>query len=303
MPSEPKANANSALLARASQMQALLPFLRGGITKTARSKESALVGRVARPAIPLRHHAIVNIVEQLELRFPQRSPAVYVHEGARQALERRLSLIGRQPILVSITDNRHSMIHATRKGGLLRARLHHMFLDAPVSVVEALARFLLYRDRDASQVVGRYIDVNATRIRSLEPHRRSLKANSGEHHDLDEIYAEVNDVYFDGLVDARICWGNEGRAKGRKRSTIKLGSYSAQERLVRIHPRLDQAFVPRYFIAFVVFHEMLHHVMPATRVAGRRALHPPEFRTRERAFRQYDKAIAWEEANLDRLLR
>src|SRR5688572_15337853 len=103
MPSEPKATPSSALLARASQMQALLPFLRGGgVTKTARSKESALVGRVARPAIPLRHHAILNIVEQLELRFPARSPAVYVHEGARQALERRLSLIGRQPILVSI---------------------------------------------------------------------------------------------------------------------------------------------------------------------------------------------------------
>ena len=119
-------------------MQALLPFLRGGITKTARSKESALLGRVARPAISLQHHAIVQVAEQLELRFPGRSPAVYVHEGARQALERRLSLIGRQPILVSITDNRHSMIHATRKDGLLRARLHHMFLDAPASVVEAI---------------------------------------------------------------------------------------------------------------------------------------------------------------------
>jgi hypothetical protein len=198
------------------------------------------------------------------------------------------------------------MIHATRKAGLLRARLHHMFLDAPASVVEALARFLLFRDRDASQTVGRYIDGNSTRIRCLEPHRRSLKPNSGEHHDLDDIYAEVNEQYFDGLVDARICWGNESsarRARGRKRSTIKLGSYSAQEQLVRIHPRLDQAFVPRYFVAFVVFHEMLHHVMPATRVAGRRALHPPEFRTRERVFRQYDKAIAWEKANLDRLLK
>lgn len=306
MPSErSEQKASFALLARANTVQALMPFLRGGaLAKKSRSKDSALLGRrVVRPAIPLSHHAIQQVVEQLELRFWPRSPAVYIHEGARQALERRLSIVGRQTIIVSITDNRHSMIHATRKAGLLRARLHHMFLDAPVSVVEALGRFLLFRDREASQLVGRYIDLNTQRIRCLEPHRRSLKDNRGDHHDLNELYAEVNHQYFDGQVDARICWGSEGRSQNKKRSTIKLGSYSAQEQLIRIHPRLDQPFVPRYFISFVIFHEMLHHVMPATRVAGRRKLHPVEFRVRERKFRHYDKAIAWENANLDRLLR
>lgn len=43
--------------------------------------------------------------------------------------------------------------------------------------------------------------------------------------------------------------------------------------------------------------------MPATRLQGRRALHPPVFRTRERAFKQYEKALAWEKANIDRLLK
>ncbi|MGZ3474337.1 MAG: hypothetical protein ACXWUG_08600 [Polyangiales bacterium] len=300
MAAESKATPPSALLARAPAVQALLPFLRGSLT---RAKKSELAARVARPAIPLHHHAIRQVVEQLELRFWAGLPAVYVHEGARQSLERRLSQIGRQPVLLSITDNRHSMIHATRKDGLLRARLHHMFLDAPPSVIDALARFLLYRDRDASHVVGRYIDTNSQRIRSLEPHRKSLKSNRGENHDLDAIYTEVNEQYFEGMVDARICWGEDGRTRGRRRSTIKLGSYAAQGRLIRVHPRLDQPWVPRYFIAFVVFHEMLHHVMPATRVGGRRMLHPAEFRAREKAFKGYDKAIAWEKANLDRLLR
>ncbi|MBI2391835.1 MAG: hypothetical protein HYV09_19750 [Deltaproteobacteria bacterium] len=302
MPAETKAAAASALLARAPAVQAVLPFFRGGVARARRANEQA-GARVARPAIPLRHHAIERMAEQLELRFPQRTPAVYVHEGARQALERRLSALGRQPVVVSITDNRHSMIHATRRDGVLRARLHHMFLDAPHSVIEALARFLLFRDRDASHVVGRYIDGNFARIRSLEPHRRSHKPNAGDHHDLDSIFAEVNETYFDGVVDARICWGHECRAKARKRTTIKLGSYAAQEQLVRVHPRLDQPWVPRYFVAFVVFHEMLHHVMPATRIAGRRALHPPAFRERERAFRHFERALAWEKANLDRLLK
>ncbi len=280
-------------------MQALLPFLRGA-PRTARLGRVLPLPRVARSAVPLRHPAIAQAAEQLELKFPRQSPAVYVHEGARQALERRLDLLAKQPVILSITDNRHSMIHATRRSGLLRVRLHHMFLDAPSSVVEALVRFLLYRDRDASALVGRYIDGNMFRIRSLEP-KRALRTQ-GEVHDLQDLFDELNAQYFGGEVDARISWGTDTPAR-RGRTTIKLGSYTAHAQLVRVHPRLDQPFVPRWFVAFVVFHEMLHHVMPATRVDGRRKLHPPEFRARERTYRHYDRAVAWEQANLDRLLR
>jgi hypothetical protein len=35
---------------------------------------------------------------------------------------------------------------------------------------------------------------------------------------------------------------------------------------------------------------------------GRRTLHGPDFRARERQFHDYDLAIAWERENLDRLL-
>lgn len=295
-------------------MQALLPFLRGARSRALRQSapriahgSNALVrnriDRVARTAVPLRHHAIQQLTEQLELRFFPRTPQVYVHEGARQQLERRLEIAARQPVVLSITDNRHSMIHAARKDGVLRVRLHHMFLDAPVDVVESLARFLLFRDRDASNVVGRFIDHSATRIRPLEStHRRQLVAK-GDVHDLQAIYDALNEQYFMGEVDARICFGTEATRKGKKRTTIKLGSYTAQERLIRIHPRLDRSFVPRYFVAFVIFHEMLHHVMPATRVGGRRMLHPPEFRARERQYRFYERAIEWERRHLDRLLR
>ena len=282
-------------------MQVLLPFFRS-IPRTARSTALRTSTRVARAAVSLNHYALQQAAEQMEIAFHPSWPAVYVHEGARQSLERRLSQIARQPVVLSITDNRHSMIHAARRTGILRVRLHHMFLDAPDDAIDALARFLLFKDRSASAIVGRYIDINAPRIRTLEPHRKSMKAQ-GVFHDLQAIYDEINHQYFHGEVEARICWGTEATLRRRRRTTIKLGSYTAQERLIRIHPKLDQEFVPRYFIAYVVYHEMLHHVMPATRVAGRRKLHPPQFRARERLFRHRDRAVAWEATNLDRLLR
>jgi hypothetical protein len=111
-------------------------------------------------------------------------------------------------------------------------------------------------------------------------------------------------------VNAVITWGKHSTRRrrdvaGRKaaRSTIKLGSYSGVERLIRIHPSLDRKWVPRYFVAYIVYHEMLHHVIPASRGLGRTLLHPPEFLAREREFRHYERAIAWERRYIGRLLR
>ena len=106
----------------------------------------------------------------------------------------------------------------------------------------------------------------------------------------------------DGTVDALVSWGRASPAR-KPRATIKLGSYSAVERLIRIHPNLDRSWVPRYFVQFIIYHEMLHHVIPASQGGGRRMLHPPIFTHRERLFRDYERALAWEKAHIGRLLR
>lgn len=234
--------------------------------------------------------------------FPAGTPQIFVHEGVRQALERRLCVAANLPVMLSITDNRHSMIRHARVGGALRVRLHHMFLGAPPAVQEALVSYLVDADRQASVVVGQFINGNLHRIK---PRRRaSLQLTTrGKHHDLMAIFNALNETYFAGSVDAVITWGRAGRRAGGPRKSIKLGSYNALERMIAIHPVLDRPWVPRYFVTFVVFHEMIHHVVPASRGHGRSNLHPPEFRDRERGFRFYDRALAWERGHIGRLLR
>jgi hypothetical protein len=254
-----------------------------------------------------------RVSAQLALAFPCSSPQLFIHEGARQSLERRLAAAHPGPVAVSITDNRHRIISHSERDGVLRARIHHMFLGAPLRVQDALIRYVTSGDRLASAFIGSFIEANggklARRSRALPLHTR------GKHHDLLSILDDLNARYFDHGVNAVITWGpRRGKpAKARPRpvrSTIKLGSYSPLDRLIRIHPVLDRPWVPRYFVAFVVYHEMLHHVIPARRVtyaceAGseRRALHPPEFRAREREFRFYERATAWERRSISRLLR
>jgi predicted metal-dependent hydrolase len=83
---------------------------------------------------------------------------------------------------------------------------------------------------------------------------------------------------------------------------MRFGVYCPETRHIRIHPALDQAFVPRYFVEFIVYHELLHHVMPAVQVGGRYYAHTEAFRQRERAFPRYAEAVAWRQRHLRQLL-
>lgn len=241
-----------------------------------------------------RHH-------QLPIDLPAGQPQIYVHEGARQALIRRLEMAQKRPVLLAVTDNYRQMISSSLREGILQARVHHMFLDAPAVVQDALVRYVVNQDRAASLVVGQYIDENGHRIRASRPVSTPL-TTQGRTHDLLSLFQKLNLTYFGGAVDALITWGRRVKVK-KPRRTIKLGSYSAVERLIRIHPVLDRPWVPRYFISYVIYHEMLHHVMPASHGNGRRMLHPPQFLARERLFRDYERALAWERAHVTRLLR
>ncbi len=236
-----------------------------------------------------------------EALIPRSSPRLYVHEGARQALERRLEAASPVPVSLAITDNRHSIISHTRHGGMLRARVHHMFLDAPLAIQHALIRYVTEADREASVALGSFIESRSDRL-ARRANGRAL-ATKGKHHDLLGLIADLNARYFGNTVNALITWGRQVRRPGGSRVTIKLGSYDDNERLIRINPALDKPWVPRYFVAFIVFHEMLHHVVPAKRVDARRELHPAEFRDREQTFRHYARALVWEQKNLARLLR
>lgn len=286
----------------------LAPRWSRGATTLARPPVSAAVLR-----IPERLSA------QLGLAFPTASPQLFVHEGARQSLERRLkAATAGRPVVLSITDNRHAIVSHSTKQGVLHARVHHMFLDAPPRVVDALVRYVTRGDPQASLVVGHYIEVNGARLARRRPRAIPLAAK-GEHHDLLAIFRDLNERYFGGACTALITWGRRTkRQRGKPRDSIQLGSYSSLERLVRIHPVLDKPWVPRYFVAYVVFHEMLHHMIPSARgisrasvanVASargqlqRRVLHPPEFLERERTFRNYERSIAWERRHIARLLR
>jgi len=225
---------------------------------------------------------------------------------AELSLTRRIRAhLPRGSLSVRLTDNRHTMISVRRdqnRGPRYRVRLHHMFADADPIVTRALARYIGQNDASASRVLGAFIDSHQHRVRPLGRVRQLVATETrGRHFDLQSIFDDLNRRYFDGAIQARITWGQKS-GKPRRRNSIKMGSYSVEERLIRVHRSLDRAFVPRYFVEWIVYHEMLHQVHRATLVNGRRQFHTAAFLVEEARYEQYERARAWERSHLDELL-
>ena len=232
---------------------------------------------------------------------PKARPVLAPPSRARELEEKVAAGVG-LPVRLVVTDNRHTLVSwrpipGGRAGYVVR--VHHMFLEAPEAVALSLGRYVAGGRRDDGRVLDAYMERHQGLVTR---ERRPLAPPRGRFHDLARLQAHLNRAEFDGRLQARIGWGEPGMPRRRRRTTMQLGSFDALAGTIAVHPALDQAFVPEFFVTAVVFHEMLHEAVPATRVGDRRYVHTRDFRSREAAFPLTAPARAWERANLDGLM-
>lgn len=127
--------------------------------------------------------------------------------------------------------------------------------------------------------------------------------HEGKYFDLRAIFEQLNERHFRGrLRGYKVMWGR--RRKHRPRDYFVFGTIQEEDRIIRINPSLDQPFVPLWFLRYVLYHEMLHSVVPDEAISkGRRRVHTEKFNRLERTFPSYQRARRWEEDNLARFLR
>ena len=136
------------------------------------------------------------------------------------------------------------------------------------------------------------------------PMQRQLNLqHEGRYFDLRANFDRLNERYFGGkLRGYKVVWGR--KHKRRPKEYFIFGTIQEEDRVIRINPWLDQKFVPLWFFEYIVYHEMLHAVVPdKPQGNGRRCVHTEEFNRREREFRFYKRARRWEDENLARFLR
>jgi len=191
---------------------------------------------------------------------------------------------------------------------LVELRLHALFDEAPPELQSAVASWVRSgaRARRACKEIDLWIRDGLRRLPAPPARPERLRAR-GNAHDLAALAEELRREHFAAEFETSerlppITWGRA--CLGRARRSLRLGSCDPDGRLVRIHPVLDQPGVPRFFVRFVLHHELLHAVLPPRKASdGRWIHHGREFRTRERAYPEYDRARRWEAQQMSRLLR
>lgn len=116
--------------------------------------------------------------------------------------------------------------------------------------------------------------------------RTIILRTEGKHYNLKEIYDRINQQYFEGKVDLQITWFGPKKSLYQRR--VVLGCYHRDKKLVKINRLLDQSDIPDYYISFIVYHEMLHHVAPPIeQMFRKRQIHHPNFKALEKQFQDY----------------
>jgi hypothetical protein len=140
-------------------------------------------------------------------------------------------------------------------------------------------------------------------VKKLPLQRQLYFSAEGEYFDLRAMFDKINAQYFsNSLRGYAITWGRKRRLAPKE--YFVFGTIQEEDKVIRIHPLMDAPFVPTWFLEYVIYHEMLHAVVPEEiDDYGRRRVHTPEFYRREKQFHCYNRARRWEDENLDRFLR
>lgn len=176
----------------------------------------------------------------------------------------------------------------------IHVRLSQLIENAPLDIISILGKLLLAKifrhkpDPDNRRVYNNYIQQNI--IPGLPLNKNKISKNytsAGHHYDLIELFNQLNRTYFNGnLKQPILAWS-------LKNSYTRLGFYDAERNLLVISRIFDSKKTDTAALEFLVYHEMLHILLPTQRVNGRRQIHTAEFRERERQFPQYYNIQKW----------
>ena len=118
--------------------------------------------------------------------------------------------------------------------------------------------------------------------------------------DINAIFDRLNDEYFYGKIKATVKWGRDVKTKNK--TGFRYGSYDENKKLIRVHPRLKQDFVPVHVLELTIYHEMCHQFAPSYKKNGSWQSHHPEFKKKEKEYKNFKEARNWEKNNWHKLL-
>jgi hypothetical protein len=183
------------------------------------------------------------------------------------------------------------------RGGKAYVRLSELMADAPLTVQRALAFILVAKlmrrkvNKAAGQVYDDYVSQNHVRERAEQNRklkgRKIIGSAQGRYYDLEEMFARLNEKYFEGgLAKPVLTWS-------QKRTYSILGHHDPTHETVVISKSLDKSDVPPFVVEYILYHELLHIKHPIQMINGRQRKHSRAFKDDEKKFAHYTQAERW----------
>lgn len=195
-------------------------------------------------------------------------------------------------VQLKINDNRSTMLSVRWEPSFTKVSIHRMFLSAPKNIMQELACYVRREQDDISPNVKAFIEDGIKTLDYSNELDLSKLYSQGTVYNLQTIYRNLNQEYFDKKLQLHITW--YGRPFSRNRSSVTFGLYYDPLKLIKINRLLDSPSFPDYVISYVVYHEMLHNVCPSYYDKnGYHRVHSKEFKELEVQYKYYDLAQAW----------
>jgi len=177
---------------------------------------------------------------------------------------------------------------------VIHVRISDLLEGSPESVIEAIAHILLakiYRRPIQPLHSTRYRRYVSSHDMTAKAHllrqargRKHISSARGFMYDLDQIFEDLNQRFFYGLLARpQMTWS-------RVRARNSLAHYDPAHNAIVVSRVFDHPQVPRYAVEYIVYHEMLHLKHPVKLRGSRRCVHGPEFQAEEKLFPQLEEA-------------
>jgi len=178
--------------------------------------------------------------------------------------------------------------------GVIHVRISDLLEGSPETILEDIAHILLakiYRKPIQPLHATRYRRYISSHAMSAKAHlvrqvrgRKRIESPRGFVYDLDEIFEQLNQKFFYGLLARpQMTWS-------RIRARNSLAHYDPAHNAIVVSRIFDHPHVPPYAVEYIVYHEMLHLKHPVKLRGSRRCVHGPEFQAEEKLFPHLEEA-------------
>jgi hypothetical protein len=210
---------------------------------------------------------------------------------------------------ITFTDNRYRFLSVQNKNGQMKIRLARFFVVAGKELHDHLLGYIAGQEKKLDQSVYRYAESVA--VEKKRQVKLPVGKSAGKVYDLNQTLKNVCRFHGMDVKNMAIRWGRMGRSpllgkklRRRKQGSIRLGSCDTERRIITIHPVLDNPVVPKEYLEFIVYHELLHLVIEVEySKSGRRKDHGKKFRQAEKQFYRYDLARSFETDGIRELMK